>query len=1404
MVASGLNTHSDPLRPIPAAVQAALASAVPGKCIHVELIEQFYDGGTPLPTSAPALFEGWDVPADDVRPAAVAPTAPVRAANGAVDAAAAAGSAPGTSQEHEPAVYLSLCLDNAWRAHLADAHTAGLATASLLQPGGNVAPSLASFLRGGAASGKRLLQSAFCAATERVRSLLRVSPPPRPSAVPVDADALLPLPEAAGNEFLTDVRNVLQRSFAALNSPPPLGEFLLNALAEATALLIPGAPAIPLVSTGAAAGAAAAGAAASIASAPPEALARAWAPLVATQLYCSPRAPAAAASEAASRGGAGGSGVQGGRVPFNAGPSPPKPFKVLTLGSRPMYSVPVNPRDHVDRHQIFAVIREPPGGSDALLPPSPARYRGGGVTLLYRGRGSTDHHCSLTCSDVSCPSRSAGRACEEGRAVFNAGRAAEGDTSDEGAVPRDGPKQFTVDFPPQSRIPRRNFAIERAQAQADIPRYTLPKGVRYHTGALAAIPATIDPTPCVCDACDCPDAAPKDHSAFCRLACPACNSPWGGLHDAGAIRVFTTNGYSLPDPETAAAAAGGSSSAGAAVGHADEAGGAGAEAISGDGAVLQHRLRRLRCSNEACGTWLDAEGLREGLIILRTGKDALLAVTEGLANDLVNKVCTSGVSFAAYADNLNDATAGPYPHLIRRMPGLDITRQELAVVFRSFTADLLPESIRSMPFCCDKCPKAGPVAVGFDGTMKAPPRQLARISEILRARVDGVKQHGATWDVLSYLGGGSGLKEFQTLLLTWLGPWKERHGHMDRSRACQGEQGAGSDDGGAGAVRTASAAAPAGVETAAGGLRGAGAQARGAAASPRRGVSSAKYAGLENQKAFGRLLQLAEQHAKKNERIKALLPILQLFAASSNPADRLRCPAPWTHLLFPIAAKSACFVAREPLEMAKLLRALDPGPIAAPAAAVAADAAGTGAAAAAGAAGAGAAGARALGGARAAGTGAAAAACVDGAGAAGARAVGGACAAGAAAACPGGVGGAGAAGTSHPGVTQQSVHELSAVLWRLAPFLYDFGEAFPGGRFPHAVHHLLQQLIQMAESPRLRQACYTVDGKAGGPVMLDQLPEHLRRDVEAAGTTRPVSRAEDAGAGCSSTPELRRARAAKIAYAADAGGAGGGGGCCKHTGRSGRHLPGILIAVCPHGHVLGYVFMADSESPRSVFDFLMDRFGPGCRWAMPQYILYDNACNLHHFCMLREPGLFHRVAFFIDALHERNHHHCSPMYSSTLYRQRRGLEDSFNTQGMEQVNSVLSRRVASQLAFMRLDRAVNFMDVFFGFYNMKKAKAATQVAGGVKAFFSRRARRLEAARAAGRSAAAVGAGSAAGVAAVGAEQGDREEAVAALAALVAHVELYEGDDEDDEGSGVESSEDELDGGAAVEVGTADA
>lgn len=61
-------------------------------------------------------------------------------------------------------------------------------------------------------------------------------------------------------------------------------------------------------------------------------------------------------------------------------------------------------------------------------------------------------------------------------------------------------------------------------------------------------------------------------------------------------------------------------------------------------------------------------------------------------------------------------------------------------------------------------------------------------------------------------------------------------------------------------------------------------------------------------------------------------------------------------------------------------------------------------------------------------------------------------------------------------------------------------------------------------------------------------------------------------------------------------------------------------------------------------------------------LVYDNACNLYHYFLAREPELARRFKFFVDRFHFKGHRSCSPYMSHGRDSATRETNSSANEQ----------------------------------------------------------------------------------------------------------------------------------------------
>ena len=140
-------------------------------------------------------------------------------------------------------------------------------------------------------------------------------------------------------------------------------------------------------------------------------------------------------------------------------------------------------------------------------------------------------------------------------------------------------------------------------------------------------------------------------------------------------------------------------------------------------------------------------------------------------------------------------------------------------------------------------------------------------------------------------------------------------------------------------------------------------------------------------------------------------------------------------------------------------------------------------------------------------------------------------------------------------------------------------------------------------------------------------------------------------------------------------------GCRKESYGHPTLSPGLFTIFCKHGICYGFEAMTSHESPRHPFNIFRTRFNKA-----PRNIIYDNACQLHTYCLNREPEFFKNTVFHVDRFHWKCHVGCSEGYCLDQYKACQDVQQ-INSQINEQANSGL-RRISPQLSYMT---PINFM-----------------------------------------------------------------------------------------------------------------
>ena len=162
---------------------------------------------------------------------------------------------------------------------------------------------------------------------------------------------------------------------------------------------------------------------------------------------------------------------------------------------------------------------------------------------------------------------------------------------------------------------------------------------------------------------------------------------------------------------------------------------------------------------------------------------------------------------------------------------------------------------------------------------------------------------------------------------------------------------------------------------------------------------------------------------------------------------------------------------------------------------------------------------------------------------------------------------------------------------------------------------------------------------------------------------------------------------------------------CEKNFPTHRQLtPGLLLmtCACQLKVVYGFSMMMTGESPRMLFEVIMNRFEND----YSPDIIYDASCKLKEYALNREPKRFMSIRVTSDRFHENNHKTCSSSFKTSSYPSLR----SANSEACEQFNSVL-RRISSSTTYMQQSLFMRAITLFIADQNIianKKNKQQVQ------------------------------------------------------------------------------------------------
>ena len=105
--------------------------------------------------------------------------------------------------------------------------------------------------------------------------------------------------------------------------------------------------------------------------------------------------------------------------------------------------------------------------------------------------------------------------------------------------------------------------------------------------------------------------------------------------------------------------------------------------------------------------------------------------------------------------------------------------------------------------------------------------------------------------------------------------------------------------------------------------------------------------------------------------------------------------------------------------------------------------------------------------------------------------------------------------------------------------------------------------------------------------------------------------------------------------------------CEKNFSTHQQLTPGLLLmtCACQLKVVYGFEMMMTGESPRMLFEVIMNRFEND----YSPDIIYDASCKLKEYALNREPKRFMSIRVTSDRFHENNHKTCSSSFKTSSY-----------------------------------------------------------------------------------------------------------------------------------------------------------
>jgi hypothetical protein len=153
--------------------------------------------------------------------------------------------------------------------------------------------------------------------------------------------------------------------------------------------------------------------------------------------------------------------------------------------------------------------------------------------------------------------------------------------------------------------------------------------------------------------------------------------------------------------------------------------------------------------------------------------------------------------------------------------------------------------------------------------------------------------------------------------------------------------------------------------------------------------------------------------------------------------------------------------------------------------------------------------------------------------------------------------------------------------------------------------------------------------------------------------------------------------------------------CSKYYSQYGeqRLTGGIMCAWCTHIICYGFHCIPRGEGRNDVFSAMVTRWPEA-----PKRVIYDFACALGPYCMIREAEFFADTLFVIDKFHAKGHTKCAPAAFLSSYSSIDPRLAPINSSAAECGNGGISR-IRKSVSYMSQERAIEYTKTFLSIWN---------------------------------------------------------------------------------------------------------